>query len=226
MRRADDFSVAPSGDLEQQLGAALGEITGRALAAGQRHEPRPAARPVIEILSRRPDGTVTASTRTAPSPRSSTARTRRWTSQRPREADQTRKLVALAEARAEPDQRPRPPARKTPTRPTRCAPAWDSSYDAYTAAYGPIGRFTVRTTTYHVKTLKAVLDRLDFSRKDVPDPEVTLLEAYLGRGALTRIVKSVTDPGHVRHGTRKDKQGNEVPTTRPSWSRSPASARP
>ena len=60
MRRADDFSVAPSGDLEQQLGAALGEIAGRALAAGQRHEPRPAARPVIEILSRRPDGTVTA----------------------------------------------------------------------------------------------------------------------------------------------------------------------
>jgi len=58
MRRADDFSIEPSGDLEQQLGAALGGITGRALAAGQRHEPRPAARPVIEILSRRPDGTV------------------------------------------------------------------------------------------------------------------------------------------------------------------------
>ena len=47
---------------------------------------------------------------------------------------------------------------------------------------------------------------------DVPDPEVALLEAYLGRGALTRIVQSVADPGHVRHGTRKDKQGNQVAT--------------
>ncbi|MGH3252268.1 MAG: hypothetical protein ACRDOI_39495, partial [Trebonia sp.] len=84
--------------------------------------------------------------------------------------------------------------------------------DAYTSAYGAIGRFTVRTTNYHVKTAKTVLDRLDFSKMDVPDPEVTLLEAYLGRGALTQIVKSVTDPGHVRHGTRKDKQGNEVAT--------------
>ena len=27
-------------------------------------------------------------------------------------------------------------------------------YDAYTAAYGPIGRFTARTVTYHVKTLR------------------------------------------------------------------------
>ena len=45
---------------------------------------------------------------------------------------------------------------------------------------------------------------------------MTLLEAYLGRGALTRIVKSVADPGHVRHGTRKDKQGNEVATPDPA----------
>ena len=47
---------------------------------------------------------------------------------------------------------------------------------------------------------------------DVPDPEVTLLEAYLGRDALTWIVQSAADPDHVRHGTRKDKQGNEVAT--------------
>ena len=45
MYRADDFTIAPSGDLEQQLGAALGEITGRALAAGQRRQPRPCRPP-------------------------------------------------------------------------------------------------------------------------------------------------------------------------------------
>src|SRR6266568_3649957 len=210
MRRAGDFSVAPSGDLEKQLGAALGEIAGRALAAGQRHEPRPAARPVIEILSRRPDGTVTANPngtftqvvhgQEAPLEISNA-----------READQTRRLVELAEALA-----------ALRTAEAACAEDTDETdavrarmgelYDAYTDAYGAIGRFTVRTQNYHVKTLKAVLDRLDFSKADVPDPEVTLLEAYLGRGALTRIVQSVTDPGHVRHGTRKDKQGNEVPT--------------
>src|SRR5260370_10771470 len=82
--------------------------------------------------------------------------------------------------------------------------------DAYTAAYGPIGRFTTRAVTYHVKTLEGVLDRLDFSRKDVPDPEVALLEAYLGRHALTRIVNSAASPEHVRQGTCKDKHGETV----------------
>ena len=141
------------------------------------------------------------------------------------EADQTRRLVALAKARA-----------ALISAETSCPEDTDEIdatrarmgelYDAYTAAYGPIGRFTVRTRHHHDKTLKAVLDRLDFSRKDVPDPEVTLLEAYLGRGALTRIVQSVTDPGHVRHGTRKDKQGKHGRHEPPSWSRPPASARP
>ena len=208
MYRAGDFTVAPSGDLEQQLGAALGEIAGRALAAGQRHEPRPAARPVIEILSRRPDGTIAAKPdgtftqvvhgQDVPLVISSE-----------READQTRKLVALAEARS------------TLIRAEASCPEdtdeidamrsrMGELYDAYTAAYGPIGRFTTRTVTYHVKTLEGVLDRLDFSRKDVPDPEVMLLEAYLGRDALTRIVRSAADPGQTRHSTRKDKHGETV----------------
>ena len=208
MYRAGDFTVAPSGDLEQQLGAALGEITGRALAAGQRHEPRPAARPVIEILSRRPDGTITAKPdgtftqvvhgQDVPLVISSD-----------REAGQTRKLVALAEARGTliraeascPEDTDEIDAMRT---------RMGELYDAYTAAYGPIGRFTTRTVTYHIKTLEGVLDRLDFSRKDVPDPEVKLLEAYLGRDALTRIVRSAADPGQVRHGTRKDKHGETV----------------
>jgi N12 class adenine-specific DNA methylase len=203
-----DFTVAPSGDLEQQLGAALGEITGRALAAGQRHEPRPAARPVIEILSRRPDGTITAKPdgtftqvvhgQDVPLVISSG-----------REAGQTRTLVALAEARAAlisaeascPEDTDEIDAMRS-----RMA----QLYDAYTAVYGPIGRFTTRTVTYHVKTLEGVLDRLDFSRKDVPDPDVMLLEAYLGRDALTRIVRSAADPGRVRRSTRKDKHGETV----------------
>ena len=129
-----------------------------------------------------------------------------------REAGQTRKLVALAEARS-----------ALISAEASCPEDTDEIdamrahmgelYDAYTAAYGPIGRFTTRTVTYHVKTLEGVLDRLDFSRKDVPDPEVTLLEAYLGRHALTRIVNSAASPEHVRQGTRKDKQGQEVTTT-------------
>ena len=210
MHRADDFTIAPTGDLEQQLGAALGEITGRALAAGQRCQPRPAARPVIEILSRRPDGTITAKPdgtftqvvhgQDVPLVISSE-----------READQTRKLVALAEARSTlisaeascPEDTDEIDAMRA---------RMGELYDAYTAAYGPIGRFTTRTVTYHVKTLEGVLDRLDFSRKDVPDPEVTLLEAYLGRHALTRIVNSAANPEHVRQGTRKDKQGETVTT--------------
>ena len=145
MRRADDFSVVPSGELEEQLGAALGEIAGRALAAGQRHEPRPAARPVIEILSRRPDGTVTANPdgtftqvvhgQDAPLEIGSA-----------READQTRKLVALAEARAaliraEADC----PEDTDETDAVRAR--MGELYDAYTDAYGAIGRFTVRTRT-------------------------------------------------------------------------------
>ena len=208
MYRAGDFTIAPSGDLEQQLGAALGEIAGRALAAGQRHEPRPAARPVIEILSRRPDGTITAKPdgtftqvvhgQDVPLVISSD-----------REAGQTRKLVALAEARSTlisaeascPEDTDEIDATRS---------RMGELYDAYTAAYGPIGRFTTRTVTYHIKTLEGVLDRLDFSRKDVPDPEVKLLEAYLGRDALTRIVRSAADPGQVRHGTRKDKHGETV----------------
>ena len=210
MYRAGDFTIAPSGDLEQQLGAALGEITGRALAAGQRCQPRPAARPVIEILSRRPDGTITAKPdgtftqvvhgQDVPLVISSE-----------REAGQTRKLVALAEARSTlisaeascPEDTDEIDAMRA---------RMGELYDAYTAAYGPIGRFTTRTVTYHVKTLEGVLDRLDFSRKDVPDPEVTLLEAYLGRHALTRIVNSAASPEHVRQGTRKDKQGQTVTT--------------
>ena len=210
MHRAGDFTIAPSGDLEQQLGAALGEITGRALAAGQRCQPRPAARPVIEILSRRPDGTITAKPdgtftqvvhgQDVPLAISSE-----------REAGQTRKLVALAEARSTlisaeascPEDTDEIDAMRA---------RMGELYDAYTAAYGPIGRFTTRTVTYHVKTLEGVLDRLDFSRKDVPDPEVTLLEAYLGRHALTRIVNSAASPEHVRQGTRKDKHGETVTT--------------
>jgi N12 class adenine-specific DNA methylase/superfamily I DNA/RNA helicase len=210
MHRAGDFSVVPSGDLEQQLGAALSEIAGRAQAAGQRFAPSPAARPVIEILSRRPDGTVTANTdgtftqvihgQDEPLAISS-----------PREASQTRTLAALAEARAAliraeagcPEDTGETDALRA---------RMGELYDAYTGAYGAIGRFTVRTTNYHVKTLKGVLDRLDFSKADVPDPEVMLLEAYLGRDALTLIVTSAADPGHVRHGTRKDKQGNVVAT--------------
>ncbi len=208
MYRAGDFTVAPSGDLEQQLGAALGEIAGSALAAGQRHEPRPAARPVIEILSRRPDGTITAKPdgtftqvvhgQDVPLVISSD-----------READQTRKLVALAEARSTLIK-----AEASCPEDTDEIDAMRSQmgelYDAYTAAYGPIGRFTTRTVTYHIKTLEGILDRLDFSRKDVPDPEVKLLEAYLGRDALTRILRSAADPEQVRHGTRKDKHGETV----------------
>jgi N12 class adenine-specific DNA methylase len=210
MYRAGDFTVAPSGDLEQQLGAALGEITGRALAAGQRHQPRPAGRPVIEILSRRPDGTVTAKpdgtfTQVVHGQDVPLAISGE------READQTRKLVALAEARS-----------ALISAEASCPEDTDEIdvmrarmgelYDAYTAAYGPIGRFTTRTVNYSIKTLEGVLDRLDFSRKDVPDPEVTLLETYLGRDALTRIVRSAANPEQVRHGTRKDKQGETVAT--------------
>jgi N12 class adenine-specific DNA methylase len=210
MYRAGDFTVAPSGHLEQQLSAALGEITGRALAAGQVSRPRPEARPVIEILSRRPDGTITAR------PDGSFTQVVREQDvplviSSDREAGQTRKLVALAEARS------------TLIRAEASCPEdtdeidamrsrMGELYDAYTAAYGPIGRFTTRTVTYHVKTLEGVLDRLDFSRKDVPDPEVMLLEAYLGRDALTRIVRSAANPEQVRHGTRQDKQGETVAT--------------
>ena len=224
MRRAGDFTVAPSGDLEQQLGAALGEITGRALAAGQRHQPRPAARPVIEILSRRPDGTITAKPdgtftqvvhgQDVPLVISSE-----------READQTRKLVALAEARSTlisaeascPEDTDEIDAMRA---------RMGELYDAYTAAYGPIGRFTTRTVTYHVKTLEGVLDRLDFSRKDVPDPEVTLLEAYLGRDALTRIVQLGRQTPST-YGTAPARTSTARRSPRPpSSSRSPGSARP
>ena len=211
MYRAGDFTVAPSGHLEQQLSAALGEITSRALAAGQRHEPRPAARPVIEILSRRPDGTITAQ-RDGTFTQVVHGQDVPLVISGEREAGQTRKLVALAEARSTliraeascPEDTDEIDAMRSRT---------GELYDAYTAAYGPIGRFTTRTVTYHVKTLEGVLDRLDFSRKDVPDPEVKLLEAYLGRDALTRIVRSAASPEHVRQGTRKDKQGQEVITT-------------
>jgi N12 class adenine-specific DNA methylase len=210
MRRADDFSVEPSGDLERQLRAALGEITARALAVGQHHEPRPAARPVIEILSRRSDGTVSVN------PDGTFTQVIHGQDvplevKDAQEADKTRRLVALAEARA-----------ALITAEGACPEDNDEIdalrarmgrlYDEYTEAYGPIGRFTVRVKNHHVKTFKTILDRLDFSKPDVPDPEIVLLEEYLGRGALTRTVKSVTDPGHVRHGTRKDKQGNDVPT--------------
>ena len=210
MYRAGDFTIAPSGDLEQQLGAALGEITGRALAAGQRCQPRPAARPVIEILSRRPDGTITAK-RDGTFTQVVHGQDVPLAISSEREAGQTRKLVALAEARS-----------TLISAEASCPEDTDEIdamrarmgvlYDAYTAAYGPIGRFTTRIVTYHVKTLEGVLDRLDFSRKDVPDPEVTLLEAYLGRHALTRIVNSAASPEHVRQGTRKDKQGQTVTT--------------
>jgi N12 class adenine-specific DNA methylase/superfamily I DNA/RNA helicase len=208
MYRADDFAIAPSGDLEQQLGAALGEIAGRAVAAGQRHEPRPAARPVIEILSRRPDGTITAQ-RDGTFTQVVHGQDVPLAISSDREADQTRKLVALAEARSAliraeascPEDTDEIDAMRS---------RMGELYDAYAAAYGPIGRFTTRTVTYHIKTLEGVLDRLDFSRKDVPDPEVKLLEAYLGRDALTRIVRSAADPGQVRHSTRKDKHGETV----------------
>ena len=211
MRRADDFEVVPTGDLAQQLSAALKEITERAQAAGQRHEPRRAARPVIEVLSRRPDGTVTAH----PNGTFTVVvhgQDKQLVIKDTREADQVRRLDALANARAE-----------VISLETSCPEDTDETdaararmgeiYDSYVAAYGPIGSYTVRTQPYHNKSLKAVLDRLDFSRNDVLDPEVKLLEAYLGRGALTRIVKSVTDPGHVRTGTRKDKQGKPAEMT-------------
>ena len=211
MYRAGDFTIAPSGDLEQQLSAALGEITGRALATGQVSQPRPAARPVIEILSRRPDGTITAK-RDGTFTQVVHGQDVPLVISSEREAGQTRQLAALAEARATlisaeascPEDTDEIDAMRA---------RMGELYDAYTAAYGPIGRFTTRTVTYHIKTLEGVLDRLDFSRKDVPDPEVTLLEAYLGRHALTRIVNSAASPEHVRQGTRKDKHGETVATT-------------
>ena len=151
---------------------ARSEITDRALAAGQRHEPRPAARPVIEILSRRPDGTVTAhpnGTFTQVVHGQDTP----LVIKDAREADQARRLVALADALAElisleascPED----------TDETDAARArMGELYDAYAAAYGPIGELHRPHPAHHIKSLKAVLDRLDFSKIDVPDPEVKL----------------------------------------------------
>ena len=51
-------------------------------------------------------------------------------------------------------------------------------YDAYTAAYGPIGRFTTGTVTYRVETLERVLDGSTSAGRRCPT-EVKLLEAYL-----------------------------------------------